>query len=53
MDHSLKVGESAFWGRIFGTFGKTAIGCVNDRDTGRRRAGLTESRGKRHCFDAH
>ena len=26
MDHSLKVGESAFWGRIFGTFGKTAIG---------------------------
>lgn len=28
LDHSLRVGESAFWGRILGTFGKTAMGAL-------------------------
>lgn len=28
LDQSLRVGESAFWGRILGTFGKTVIGAL-------------------------
>jgi uncharacterized protein YqgC (DUF456 family) len=28
MDESLRVGNAAFWGRIFGTLGKTLVGAV-------------------------
>jgi uncharacterized protein YqgC (DUF456 family) len=28
VDHSLQVGEAAFWGRLFGSFGKAIVGAV-------------------------
>jgi len=26
--HSLQIGKAAFWGRLFGTLGKTAVGAI-------------------------